>query len=49
MPSANQNLPTATESDADPRELVQEEIESVAGATAPIKPQSPVPDPFPCC
>jgi len=27
MPSANQKMPTATESDADPRELVQEEIE----------------------
>jgi hypothetical protein len=48
MSSINQETPTATESD--PRELTQEEIEMVAGGGGcgtPIKPQSPVPDPFP--
>ena len=36
-----------TESDAELRELAQEEIEAVAGGST-IKPQPTIPDPVPC-
>ena len=51
MSSVAQEMPTAMENGGEPRELTQEEIEMVAGGggcgNPPIKPQSPVPDPFP--
>jgi len=48
MSSTVEKLPTATENDAEPRELAPEEIEAVAGSST-IKPQPTIPDPIPCC